>query len=283
MPDYNAPLERDLKHIQISEIPVSPNNPPWNSGVAFVYCVVSVIFILVIPSLLIIPYIVQQNIKFSDAERLKEMATSDPTAIVIALGGTFVAHILTLILGWMIVTRMNKYPFFETLGWKWGGFKAWHAVALLFGVFMLVGILNHFLGAQDNEMQKIIRSSRVAALVIAFLATLTAPLVEEVVYRGVLYSAFQRTFNKTAAVIIVTTIFASIHFFQYYPNYSVLISITVLSLVITLIRARTDNLLPCFVFHTLINGIQSIFLVLAPYLPEYLDPTKPVTGFFLMK
>lgn len=282
IPDYNAPLERDLKNLSVTEIPVSPNNPPWNSGVAFVFWIVSVIFIAVIPSLLIIPYILQQNIKFSEAERLKEMATTDPTAIVIAIAGTMLAHILTLILGWMIVTRMNKYPFFETLGWKWGGFRVWHAIALFFGVFMLAGTLSYFLGAPDNEMQKIIRSSRTAALAVAFLATLTAPLVEEVIYRGVLYSAFQRTFNKTNAVIFVTVIFASVHFLQYYPNYSVLISITLLSLIITLIRAKTDNLLPCFAFHTLINGIQSIAIVFAPYLPESLDPTQPVNGFFWM-
>lgn len=266
--------------MQTGEPPVSPNNPPWNSGVAFIFWVVSVIFIIVVPSLLIIPYVLNQKINLSDSEKLKEVTTSDPNAIIIAVVGTFIAHILTLIVGWLIVTRIRKYPFFETLGWKWGGFKAWHAVALFVGVFVIVGILNSFLGSADNELQKILRSSRTAVFIVAFLATFSAPLVEELVYRGVLYSAFQRTFNKTAAVIFVTTVFASVHFLQYYPDYTTLISITILSLIITLIRAKTDNLLPCFAFHTMINGLQSIVLILAPYLPESFDPTKPVNGFF---
>lgn len=279
--NYNEPLERDLKNVRTGAgLPVSPNNPPWNSGVAFLFWVVSVIFIAVIPSLLIIPYVLNQKINLSDSEKLKEVTTNDPNAIIIAVGGTFIAHILTLILGWLIVTRVRKYPFFETLGWKWGGFKAWHAVALFVGVFVIVGILNSFLGSADNELQKILRSSRTAVFIVAFLATFSAPLVEELVYRGVLYSAFQKTFNKTVAVIFVTTVFAAVHFLQYYPDYTTLISITILSLIITLIRAKTDNLLPCFAFHTMINGLQSIVLILAPYLPESLDPTKPVNGFF---
>lgn len=282
MQNYNEPLERDEKHIQVVETSVSPNNPPWNSLVAFGFWVVSVILIGAVPFLLLLPYLVKQNVTLADEDRLKGMMTSDPNMPILGLIGTMIAHILTLILGWLIVTKVRKYPFLKTLGWEWGGFKAWHAVALFFGVFAIAGILSNVLGTADTEMQQIIRSSRTAALLVAILATFTAPFVEELVYRGVLYSAFQRTFNKTAAVIIVTTIFASVHFLQYRGDYSVLISITLLSLIITLIRARTANLLPCFAFHTLINGIQSIVLVLAPYLPENLDPTKTAPGFFWM-
>lgn len=279
--NYNEPLESEEKHIKVLETAVSPNNPPWNSGVAFGFWLVSVFFIAVVPMILLFPYFLKQNVNFSDKERLKELTTNDPNTIIIGIVGTLIAHVLTLILGWLIVTKIRKYPFFKTLGWEWGGFKIWHAVALFLGVFALAGILSNVLGVQDNEMQKILRSSRTAALLVAFLATFTAPIVEELVYRGVLYSAFQRTFNKTTAVIFVTIIFSSVHVLQYYPNFSVLISITLLSLIITLIRAKTDNLLPCFVFHTLINGIQSIAIVFAPYLPENLDPTQPVNGFFL--
>ena len=278
--DYNEPLRRDLELLSNEpEIP-SPNNPPWNSGVAFGFWAVSVIFILIIPNLLIIPYILKQNINLSDTELLKSMATSDPTLIVLLLTGTFLAHILTLILGWLIVTRVKKYPFFKTLGWNWGGFKTWHAIALFLGVIVVAAILSNIFGTADNDMQKILRSSRSAVYMVAFLATFTAPLVEELVYRGVLYSAFQRTFNKTAAIIFVTTVFAAVHFLQYYPDYTSILSITILSLMLTLIRAKTDNLLPCIAFHTLINGIQSIVLILAPYLPEALDPTKSTNGFF---
>ncbi len=281
--DYNEPLKRDLEMLPDEPQVPTPNDPPWNSGVAFAFWLVSVIFILVIPSLLIIPYILQKNINFSDSEQLKKMTTEDPTAVAIAIGGTFIAHILTLILGWLIVTRVNKYSFFKMLGWNWGGFKYWHAILLLVGVYITILILSSIFGSADNEMLKLLRSSRTAVYMVAFLATFSAPIVEELVYRGVLYSAFQRTFNKTTAVIFVTTVFAAVHFWQYYPDYTSLLSIILLSLVITLIRVKTDNLLPCIVFHTLINGIQSIILLLAPYLPDTLDPTKPVSGFFWLK
>jgi membrane protease YdiL (CAAX protease family) len=42
--------------------------------------------------------------------------------------------------------------------------------------------------------------------------------------------------------------------------------ICLLSLALTLIRARTGNLLPCIVLHTVFNGIQSLLLILQPYI-----------------
>jgi len=35
-----------------------------------------------------------------------------------------------------------------------------------------------------------------------------------------------------------------------------------------LLRARTGNLLPCIIFHFIFNGIQSLGLVLAPFLEK---------------
>ena len=113
---------------------------------------------------------------------------------------------------------------------------------------------------------KILRSSRSAVYVVAFLATFTAPLVEEVVYRGVLYSALQKSFGVWVAVLLVTFLFALVHVPQYYPSYSTIFLICLLSLILTLVRVRTANLLPCIVLHTVFNGVQSLVLVLQPLL-----------------
>jgi len=35
---------------------------------------------------------------------------------------------------------------------------------------------------------------------------------------------------------------------------------------LTLVRVRAKSLLPCIILHTAINGIQSVYLILEPYL-----------------
>jgi membrane protease YdiL (CAAX protease family) len=100
--------------------------------------------------------------------------------------------------------------------------------------------------------------------IVAFVATFTAPFVEEVVYRGVLYSAFQRWLGVPGALIITTFLFALVHVPQYWPSYSTIFLLTLLSLILTTIRVKTGNLLPCIIFHTIFNGLQSISLIAEP-------------------
>jgi membrane protease YdiL (CAAX protease family) len=106
---------------------------------------------------------------------------------------------------------------------------------------------------------------------LAIIAVATAPLVEELIYRGLLYSAFQRAVGQWGAVIIVASMFAGLHVVQYWPNAGAILSITLLSLALTLIRARTGRLLPCFVVHLVFNGIQSVIIIIEPYLRAIIE------------
>jgi membrane protease YdiL (CAAX protease family) len=128
--------------------------------------------------------------------------------------------------------------------------------------------LTSYFGETDNELLRILRSSRTAVILVAILATFTAPIVEEVVYRGVLYSALQRTVGVWMAVFLVTLLFAIVHVPQYLPDYVAISMICLLSLILTLVRVWTKNLLPCIVLHFVFNGIQSVILILEPYLPK---------------
>lgn len=108
---------------------------------------------------------------------------------------------------------------------------------------------------------------RAAVVVVAILAVATAPIVEEVVYRGILYSAFQRTFGVPLAVTAVSLMFAGIHLPQYYPSVGPIFLITLLSFTLTMLRVRTGSLLPCIILHALFNGIQAVLLIAEPWLP----------------
>jgi uncharacterized protein len=244
---------------------ITPDNPNWNwvtaSGVWFA----SIVF-LVLPALFVVFYAVTKKVDVSNAESLKEFVLNDPTAVLIQIILVIPAHALTLALAWAVVTKFNKFSFREALGWKWGGFKFWHIAVILILFFLLAAGLTALFGEQDNELMRILRSSRSAVYIVAFLATFTAPIVEEVVYRGIIYSAFYKAFGVVIAVIVASSLFAGVHFLQYNGDVTALIMICLLSVVLTLIRVRTKNLLPCIVFHTIFNGIQSVLLILQPFL-----------------
>ena len=232
---------------------------------AFFVWFASIVFIVTIPSLFVLPYLAKQEDIFSDKTALMDFVQTDPTVILISILAIIPAHFLTLLVAWAVITKLNKFSFREMLGWRWGGFNIWNCILILVGIFAVAAITSYFVPEQDNDLLKILRSSRTAVFVIAFIATFTAPLVEEVVYRGVLYSALQKNFGVPIGVFLVTILFAAVHVYQYYPSYSTIFLICLLSLILTLVRVATKNLLPCIVLHTLFNGLQSLVLIFQPY------------------
>ena len=130
-------------------------------------------------------------------------------------------------------------------------------------------------------MLRLLRSSKYAVFLVAFMAVVTAPIVEEVIYRGLLYSALQRAVGTGLAVGFVTLLFSLVHLPQYYPSVSTMVLLTLLSLTLTLIRVFTGNLLPCIILHTIFNGLQSILLIAEPYLKIDSTAGETVAGIFL--
>ncbi len=238
----------------------------------------SVLFIFIFPAFFIVPYIA-----FNKETSLENMA-NDPTAIILNVLGIFPAHIFTLILAWFVVTKNRQFSFKEVLGWSNKNFKWFYHILIIIGFFAVAGVVNYFVPEQENEFLKLLRSSRTVVFIVAFLATFTAPLVEEVVYRGILYSAIQRSIGVKWAILIVTALFAIVHVPQYWGSPGTIFLICFLSLILTLIRVRTNNLLPCIILHTIFNGIQSAVLIAEPYLlkPETQLPEQAATIFNLI-
>ena len=92
---------------------------------------------------------------------------------------------------------------------------------------------------------------------------------------GQSWSAIRRAAGKGWAVLIVVLLFAGIHVPQYWPSFGVIGTILLLSLALTLIRARTERLLPCFVVHLVFNAIQSVLIVLDPYIEQFSPEKAP--------
>lgn len=236
-------------------------------GLAAATWIASVVLLLVMSAIFVIPYAFRQI--GMDAEALQQFLLTDKTAIFLQILSTIPAHLLTLAVIWAVVTRFGKRPFWSTLHWSWGRhFNFWTSAGLAVGLLALGMLITYKFQGGETQVDKLINSSTAARYTTAFLATFTAPLVEEMVYRGVLYSALQKVIGTTWSVVGVLLLFTLIHVPQYWPNYAVIAVIGILSLSLTFVRAYTGRLLPCFIIHLVFNGISSILIILEPYLPH---------------
>lgn len=253
-----------------------PDNPPWGVLVAIGIVIASFILMLVLQFAFIVPYALTLGTR--DPAKIIEVLQTDKTVILLSILAIIPAHLLTLLLCWLVVTGAGKRPFWRSLGWGWSprlgpaelGVWLVSALALLGVSFVSVKIF----GERETELERLLTSSRAARYAIAALATFTAPIVEEVVYRGVLYSALRRRLGEVASVVFVLALFAAIHVPQYKESVAAITTIVILSLVLTVVRARTGRLLPCVAIHLFFNGITSLFIVFASDL-DRAAPTPP--------
>jgi membrane protease YdiL (CAAX protease family) len=265
------PSYRQTDPAQTAEGPAAPD-PPWGLLQALLTWIGSV-FLLLLPQFFAIPYLVSH---YRGVRPTAEVLLADKTFILIVVSGILPVHIITLVLAWAVVTRFGKVSAKKALGWSWPkGFGIWSSVGVALLLFVLAWLIALTLGNKETELERILQSSRAAALMIAFIATTTAPLVEETIYRGILYPALQRTIGPGFAVLVVALMFAGPHIPQYWPNAGAILSIALLSIVLTVVRARTGRLLPCFVIHLVFNGVQSLIIVSEPYLRAYIERARP--------
>ena len=272
LPEIAVAEPADLHRLDASTGPTEPaRNPPWTLLTAVVVWFSSVA-LLFLPQLIAIPYLA---LHYRGTRPTTEMLLADKTLILILVSGVLPAHLITLVIVWAVATRFGKLSAIQTLGLTWNGkLRLWQSIGLAFMLYGAAFLLTLAFGGQGTALDRLVESSRAAALIIAFLAVATAPLVEECIYRGILYPAIERTAGAKGAVILVTLLFAVPHVPQYWPNIGVISSITLLSIVLTVVRARTGRLLPCFVIHLVFNGIQSVIIVLEPHLRAALETMR---------
>ena len=255
----------------------SPDNPPWGIAGAVLTWLSSVALLAIVPNLCVLPYAAYRY----PTGATKEILFGDKTFMFLLVLGSLPTHLLTLALIWAVATRLGKLSIKDVFGWSWSpNFGLWRSSALAILLFFMTIVLALIFRGPETDLDRILKSSRATAVTLAIIAVATAPLVEEMIYRGLLYSAIQRAIGQWWAVIVVASMFAGLHVVQYWPNAGSISAITLLSVALTLIRARTGRLLPCFVIHLVFNGVQSVIILLEPYIQAGLELWRqhPVNG-----
>jgi len=238
----------------------APSAALWGPGMGLLTWASSVALIV---GTQIIAAIIYIFIKISQTGAMPKEFKIDLLLALLSIASAFPAHLMTLAFCWLIVTARGQRPFWRTLGWNWHPqFKWVHAVALAFLMLGAAALFSKILPHQETDLERMLKLGTSVRVLTALLAVLTAPLVEEVVYRGVLYPGVARRWGWLAGLSITTFLFALVHVPQYWGSWAAISTIVLLSFVLTLLRAATGSILPCVAVHLVFNGVQSVLLLL---------------------
>ncbi|MEN3333944.1 MAG: protease family protein [Blastocatellia bacterium] len=255
---------------QLSQAPpLDPDHPRWGIWTGIGVWVFSVAALIVAQfAVVMVLYLIDQKRGMAPPLNDKEAMLAwllSPHMMAAAVYSTIVAHLLTILFCWAVVTRLRSQPFFESLGWNWAGHSPLYWLGLAIAIFIGINLANavfvKFLPQKETDFDKLIKSGPQVRLAIAILASFSAPLVEEIVYRGVIFGALRKYLSATTTIIIVTLVFTGVHVLQYAGAWASLAGLMLLSLVLTVVRAKSKTLLPCIVIHFINNAVVSLLIV----------------------
>ncbi len=177
-----------------------------------------------------------------------------------ALVGTIGACLLAIKVTAWFARRSGEEEWEQAIGWL-----PVKRSALTFGVMSGLGLSLLYLvlaslwfppptDLVDNPINKMLASSGVLLIMACVLMVGIAPIVEEYVFRGVMYKGFEQSWGPVPAACLVTTLFVLMHVpqTQYYPfAWSTL---ACLSLLTVWLRIRTHSIFPAIACHMAYNG-----------------------------
>jgi CAAX protease family protein len=167
----------------------------------------------------------------------------------IVVGAQAAAYPLVLIFIFLLARSRTHESFRDAIRWNWPGISA--PGFFVGGTVLAIVIegLSRFLPIPKSlPMDKYFHDASGAYLLAAFGLTL-APLMEELFFRGILYPLLRRAFRLTTAVALTAAAFAAIHGAQLGYAWGPILSIFVVGVVFTIIRARTNSVAASFLAH----------------------------------
>src|SRR5262249_17280158 len=197
-----------------------PDRPPWGLGPAICVWLASVAAILILPNISVVAWLLYQRGRGlmipADREQLEKLF-AQPQVVLIVVLSTMVAHLITLAIIWAVVTSLGRRPFWRAPEWIWNWENSIAKFLFVVGVVVLMFAVEVVVSSllpesKETDFDRLVKNAGNVRVLIAFLAVFTAPLVEEWVYRGVLYGGLRRVASTGTSILIGSLLFAGVHF-----------------------------------------------------------------------
>lgn len=130
------------------------------------------------------------------------------------------------------------------------------AVALAYG-FLADFALHHFAPRSGPWLE--MPESPALALVLAFVAVVCAPVAEELLFRGWIYTDLRRHFGFATTLVVTSAVFALLH---YESTHLYALAIFPIGLVLGTMREITGSVKPAIAFHAFNNFLAAVLAYL---------------------
>jgi membrane protease YdiL (CAAX protease family) len=127
------------------------------------------------------------------------------------------------------------------------------ALGAILAITVLV-VSSYFPPSSPPAVEKLAESSRSVALLVIF-GVCFAPLIEEIIFRGFLFSVLSGFGGSRLAVPATAVLFALMHAPQLWPSMAGILLILAVGYVLSIVRERSNSLIPSFIVHTAYNGM----------------------------
>jgi membrane protease YdiL (CAAX protease family) len=233
------PLQPDLTNAAL------PPWPPWTAPVALI----AGLILAALGALLVDLPALALGVKISSSHTPPGLAIADTFVQDLAFVGAAVycAHLGgRIVRAWMFGLRA------PVKGWR----SATGLILLLLGVFLLVSIVWSavFHPTEEKLLEQLgSNESTVLLLLSAGLTCMIAPICEEILFRGFIFTALRNWRGTLPAALITGLLFGGVHAGSA-PALD-LVPLAALGFGLCLLYRRTGSLYPCIVAHSLNNSI----------------------------
>lgn len=228
----------------------SPENVPWGwrtaIGLPLAHLIIQIVLALGGSSLLLVVLWATSRLNPLD---LQAWASSGVFVGSVGLLGGLVS----LALIYAVITGLRKRPFRATIKWIRHG-RLWPVVL---GAVLLGGAMDTLtLVLHKPIVPDVLRpmfQGYAAAAVMTLFTVIVTPVVEETLFRGVMYPVSARSLGVPGGVALVSLLFAVAHVATYGVDVYLVGQTLVAGLYLTWLRARTGSLVPSVAAHAALN------------------------------
>jgi membrane protease YdiL (CAAX protease family) len=165
---------------------------------------------------------------------------------------------------YFLVASSKRLPFWGAMKWRGPDFGRASGYVII-GVVLSIGVELApaiFPDQADFPLRDFFATPALSYAVGAF-AILVAPLMEELIFRGVLFSVFEDQIGKVFAVFSTAALFAGMHIPEYRGAWNHVFLLFIVGLVFSLARGVTGSIAPSVILHTAYNLTQLVILFIA--------------------
>ena len=185
----------------------------------------------------------------------------------------------------------KKYPLFESLRFNPVSKNTAYATLLLSLGAMVISdeiniLVDMVIPMPDSflQVEAMLKPDNSLSLVLLiFTVVILAPIGEEILFRGFLQKYLENAWGDiTRAILFSSLFFAAIHFNPYW-----MIQIYFLGVLLGYLAWKTDSVIPCIIFHVIINSTSLLFTYLGDSFESlilwhgHLNPLLLVLGGYL--